>query len=206
MLKKIYLLLSFLLVFSCSCFASYEDKLLELETLRYGRTFQNESISQRLLRLEEDYFGLSQSGDITSRINMLSQIASNNYPNQLSYDRRVYQPQRKSSKLRNFLKDLASTFTDPGVMTGYIPPIQSYDDTYYNNSFNNDYYNRFFTPPKYSPNYAPSHVYTPHIPAPMISDYSPGYSNSNYYYDNWGNYRTDNRNLYSRSAVKILRD
>ena len=89
MFKKVCSFLFFILFFSNFAFASYEDSLFELETLKYGKSFQNESISQRLLRLEEDYFGLSQSGDISSRISMLNKIAQNNYPNTMNLERRI---------------------------------------------------------------------------------------------------------------------
>ena len=207
MLKKIFLLFFINLVFSIECFASYEDRLFELEKLRYGKNFQNESISERLLRLEEDYFGMTQAGDINSRINMLMQIAKNNYPNQFSYDRKSYSPRQKKGGVKNFLKDLASTFIDSGSMTGYIPPMNTYDDFYHNSTFDSNYYDRFFTPPKYSPNYVPPHSHRGYnIHHQMASGYNPGYSTSTVQYDSFGNPTTFNRDLYARSAVKILRD
>lgn len=208
MLKKIYFLFFIFFVFACESFASYEDKLSELEHLRYGKTFQSESLSERLFRLEEDYFGLSQSGDINSRINMLMKMAHNNYPNQLSYDRKEYYSQSKQGRLKNFFRNMASAFFDSGAMTGYIPPVDVYDNTCgYNNSFETDYYNRFFSPPKYSPSYIPAHSYNyPHVHQPILNSYSPGYSTSNIQYDRYGYPSVSNRDLYARSAVKILRD
>lgn len=209
MFKKFLVFLFLMISFLQVCYASYEDRLFELENLRYGRTFGNESLAQRLLRLEEDYFGLSQSGDISSRIDMLFQIAQNNYPDPINLDRRL--SSKKHSRIKSALKDFASIFTDNGVVTGFVPPISTYDNNYnystYNNSFENDYYNRFFTPPRYSPNYIPAHSYNGHYThLPIINDYSSGYSTSNVQYDRYGYPSISNRDLYSRSAVKILRD
>lgn len=207
MFKKVCFLFLFLMFVSNICFASYEEKLNQLEYLKYGKNFQNESLSQRLLRLEEDSFGLSQSGDINSRIDMLFKIAQNNYPNQLSYDRKVYPQYKKRSKLKNFLNDLASTFTDSGMMTGYIPPMQSYDNSFYNDSFGGDYYNRFFNMHKHSHGYNPSHTCSGYYDyQPMLNDYNSSYSTSNIQYDRYGYPSISSRDLYSRSAVKILRD
>ena len=209
MVKNFLILLFIMSSLAQICFASYEDRLFELENLRYGRAFANESLAERLLRLEEDYFGLSQSGDINSRINMLFQIAQNNYPNPMNLDRRVQI--KKQSRIRNALRNFASIFTDGGVVTGFVPPISTFDNNYnyssYNSAFENDYYNRFFTPPKYSPNYIPAHSYGGHyVHQPIINDYNSGYSTSNVQYDRYGYPSISNRDLYSRSAVRILRD
>lgn len=207
MFKKVCFLSFFILFLSNVCFASYEDRLLQLESLRYGKSFQNESLSQRLLRLEEDYFGLSQSGDIDSRLNMLFQIAQNDYPNPRYLEKQTIP--RKKSRIRNVLNEIASVFADRGVVTGFVPPMSVYDNNYgnYNSAFESDYYNRFFSPPKYSPNYVAPHSYCGHYPQQQImNDYNSNYSTSNIQYDRYGYPSINNRDLYARSAVKILRD
>jgi hypothetical protein len=127
----------------------------------------------------------------------------------MNLDRRVL-PQKKS-RIKSTLNDLASIFTSNGVVTGFVPPISSYDENYnysnYNSSLENDYYNRLLTPPKYSPNFIPPHSYRGNnIHHPVTSCYNSGYSTSNIQYDRNGLPRVANRDLYSRSAVKILRD
>jgi hypothetical protein len=122
---------------------------------------------------------------------MLDQIAQTNYPNSMNFNRQM--PIQKKSKIKSILKDFASVFTGNGVITGYIPPMSSYDDIYYNDSLRNNY-NGFHNAPKYTPNYVYPYGYDSHYP------------NYNIQYDRNGLPKISNRDLYSRSAVKILRD
>ena len=117
---------------------------------------------------------------------MLNQIAQNNYPNPMNIDRQI--TTKKQNRIINAFKDFASALTDTGVVTGFVPPITNYNNSFY------DYNDPFYNQKKHSCNY-----YYPY-------GFDSRYSNSNVQYDRYGNPSVSNRDLYSRSAVTILRD
>lgn len=131
-----------LLLFSQTVFADYEIDLDRLERNKYGEIYSDESISQRLERLERDYFGLEQSGDIEHRINMLNRMNVHSVTN--SIIPQVEPELEKKKGIKRFWNDFKSSFSDDGVITGFTPPITSYGYTndFYTNNPNG--YNNFF--------------------------------------------------------------
>lgn len=124
-----------LLLFNQAVFADYEIDLDRLEKNKYGEIYSDESISQRLERLERDYFGLEQSGDIEHRVNMLNRMNVHSVTN--SIIPQVEPELEKKKGIKKFWNDFKSSFSDDGVITGFTPPITSYgytNDFYTNNS------------------------------------------------------------------------
>ena len=76
LLKRFFLIFIFILLNNCAY--SYSDYDLDnIEYLKYGQNFSYEPLGNRLNRLETDFFGMAQSGNIEDRVYRLSQIAQN---------------------------------------------------------------------------------------------------------------------------------
>lgn len=148
MLKKI----SFIIVLFCQFFLisfAYNDNTIDnLEYSKYGKIYSNEDFGSRLRRLEKDILGMSQTGDVTSRINKLQQVAGyGNYSAIIPPEDNFY-PGEKKSAIRRFFDNVSSAFYDPGTITGYTPSLTGsgyyYDSVYGNNYFNSlNGYNRY---------------------------------------------------------------
>lgn len=180
-----------LVLFFCSIsfvFAYSEDEVSFLEMKKYGQTYNNQSLADRLFRLETDILGMRQSGDLDSRINTLNNIFSNPAPNAIvppSVD--IYSSRRKGL-LGRFLDDFSS-----GYVTGFIPPINTgyYSDDYHNNYCpygNNQVHSTY-----HYRGYHPHHRHLHSRPYNPYGDY---------------NYRPTyfNRNVSTGSAIHILQD
>ena len=79
-----------------------DDRLAEIEQREYGQVFEDDSLSARLMRLETDLLGMSQSGDIDSRIDILSKL-SNSYMgvNPVNYGKEEIKTTKRSA-IKNF--------------------------------------------------------------------------------------------------------
>ncbi len=165
MLKKIILLSMCVLLINVAGYGYSEENLSLIEYQKYGESYENDSLSSRLSRLENDLFGMTQSGDIDKRIEMIVRMSnSNNYEFNTPQNYEIPK-QKKKSNFKNFWNNITSDITDLGTMTGFIPPIYGYGSysgnysngynnyygsnyprrytTGYNNGFNNKYHNRF---------------------------------------------------------------
>lgn len=118
-----------------SCYS--EDELSMIEMKKYGQSFVNDSLLDRLIRLETDMFGMGQSGDLESRINLINQMNNNS-----SYSS-IVTPEYNYSGKKGFLRNLFDNFST-GTMTGFTPPIGTagYSTSTYGNycpySYHND--------------------------------------------------------------------
>ena len=153
MLKKIFITN---IIIICGALAGYcfsEDNISALEYSKYGQAFNNESLSERLSRLETDIFGMEQSGDLDTRLANLGRMSSTVIQNPSAiFDNNLPYPGKKKSAIRNFLDNVSSTFTDTGTFTGFTPSM-----TYggiYDNQFSGltggSYYSSNYCPYRYN--------------------------------------------------------
>ena len=77
MIRKILFISILFFLSQFACFAFSDEELSYLEISKYGQTYENDSFSQRLLRLENDILGMAQSGEIDNRIKLLYKVTSN---------------------------------------------------------------------------------------------------------------------------------
>ena len=222
MLKKIILLFTCILFTKIAGFCYSEENLSFIEYQKYGESYENDSLSSRLSRLENDLFGMTQSGDIDKRIEMIVRMSnSNNYEFNTPQNYGNTKVKKKSN-FKNFWNNITSDITDFGTMTGFIPPMYGYGSyngnyyggynrysTRYNNGFNNGYNRRYHPQYPYN-NYhehfhphcchnhvnSPSHFYPNNtVSAPMIYPASQPIVPT----DSYNNYFTS-------STVRILND
>lgn len=211
MLKKL-LVANILYLLTINCvFAYSEDVLNNLELSRYGQSFEYESLSERLNRLETDYFGMAQSGDLDDRISKLSQISTNNRNYNTSYPYENDRP--KKSVMRNFWDNFTSVF-DNGSVTGYTPPMSFYQN---NSSWENVFKQQYMDYMRNTPNYCPYHNrYHHNIPNRLNPNYPYGAYNPEFSrYPYMGNYPINRYyhptpysppNVYTRAGVHIIND
>lgn len=189
MYKKIIILTVIVFQFLNVSYASYvDDSLNNIELKHYGRTYVEDSIGSRLIRLETDFFGMAQSGSVEQRLYSLEKMAAVNkfvpqFQEDLFGDRIYSSNEEKPSKIKQFFNTITSPFYSYGTVTGYTPPI---------NGISNHY--------RHSNNYCPYHnTYHPktHYHHNMNNSYFPDVS-PQYYPTNTVS------NVLTRSAVKIL--
>lgn len=116
-------------------FCYSEDELSMIEMKKYGQSFVDDSLSDRLIRLETDMFGMGQSGDIESRINLINRMNANS-----TYSS-IVAPEYNYSNKKGFLGNIFDGFSS-GTMTGFTPPMTGYSSNYgnycpYNHHYNN---------------------------------------------------------------------
>lgn len=124
MARKIYFVLLLFFVLITNVYAYSDDDLSILEKQNYGMSFEDESLSDRLNRLEENFFGMAQSGDLESRFDNLFQISRGQKESAIitpDYDYYSVSKPKKGA-IKNFLDNVAAPFSQ-GVVTGFTPPI-----------------------------------------------------------------------------------
>ncbi len=133
------LLISYFCMFVTNvCFAFSENDLENLEISKYGKIYSNEDYSTRLRRLETDLLGMTQSGNIDKRINILKEINSNSKVASYMYSDDFEMQPKNQGKVKNFLNNISSSMFDSGMVTGFTPPItSSYPNRFFNNEFMN---------------------------------------------------------------------
>ena len=211
MFKK-FILLNLIYIFSLGFVLANSDEILDnLELQKYGKTFEYESLSERLNRLETDYFGMSQSGDLDDRLNKLAQISMNNktYPNVYPYENQS----KKKNVMKSFWDNFSSVF-ESGRVTGYTPPMSFYQN---NSAWENVFRQQYWDYMNNSPNHCPYHNRYHHtIPNRLNPNYPYGaYNPHNYRYHYTGNYPINRYyqpnfysppNIYTRTGVHIIND
>ena len=156
-------------------FAYSDDEISFLEQNQYGQSFESDSLAQRLNRLETDLFGMAQSGDIDSRLDMLFKLSNNSKASAIvtpDYNYYSVSEPKKANAFKNFWNNFTEPFSQ-GVVTGYTPPI-NYSSSF--SSYGNDFMNFLNNPQQYCP-------------------YHNTYHNNNHYhnYNNLGNNKFLNR-------------
>lgn len=160
------------------------DEYEELEKKIFKKTFKNENSLKRLARLEKEIFGMEQKGnekerfenlltasDYYSSSNLNYKQAEDITPQYYTYEdstknyrqedfAKSYNdenPPQKVSKIKQFMNNVAETFSD-GYVTGYTPPVNYgyYNPIVYSNSsypIVNRRYNSYVRPYYKSPQY-----------------------------------------------------
>lgn len=146
-MRKILLLFFFVPFFVISLNASasdVEDKLSRLEISAFNTVYPYDDLSDRLYRLEMEYFGAKQSGNLNKRLdNLMKNAYYCDTPQMEEYSSVIYEtPETLSSKgLKGFWNRIKNDF-EMGSVTGYTPPMQN---SYYNNIYGSGY-SSFYTP------------------------------------------------------------
>ena len=172
--KKFILSLVLILFFPCVAFAYTEQQISNLEINQYGQTFVDDSLSDRLNRLEMDMLGMRQSGDIDNRISMLNRVSFGEIPTP-SFD--YYKPERRSA-IKNIWNNVSSIL-DNGYMTGFIPSLEnSYTSNYYRSNSPQycPYHNSYHQGPARFNHYNPHVGYNPYGLSSQRPTY--GYTNT----------------------------
>lgn len=130
-----------------------------------GRSYKKDNLENRLTRLEQKMLGAVQSGKPDERYQTIL-TASNHYTdfgnNTPSFGNTIGLTQ--GNGLKNTLQNIFGSMFNNGYMTGFTPPISSYD------------YN---VPYGFSPNYGP---YGPRMPYySPYHNYNRGYGNNGYH-------------------------
>ncbi len=134
--NRIFIIGLVYLIFIMPVEAFNENNLDDIEYSKYGQSFSNESLSERLNRIETDFFGMEQSGDLDSRLNNIQMLSSDKIQNpSVAFSQSEY-PGEKKGIFRNFLDNVSSSFSDTGTFTGYTPSML-YNSGYSNNLYRN---------------------------------------------------------------------
>ena len=143
MIKILLYIAIFTVCFISYAFAYSENDISRLEFQKYGRCYEDDSLAERLSRLETDYLGMTHSGDIEKRVYNLLAIGNSNSNGFESYN--DFQPEqvpsKKKGKLKTFWNNISAGLNDMGTMTGFIPPITTYGT--YNGYYPQNTYNSF---------------------------------------------------------------
>lgn len=230
MIKKIFitLILSVNIVLASSGFS--QDDLARIEFSRYGEAYENQSLSERLNRLETDIFGMSQSGSLNERLNMLAKMSENNINNRIVSSSENFYPGEKPSKIKNFWSNITEPFSMTSTMTGYTPSWNYSGYGYPNNMYRNEFLNFMNNTDRYCPYHNRYHntnrlfnrlnnknngllnsnttrpYYHNHLHTqrPYYNRYQP--YNQNRYGNYYNQYPSIPPNIAARSSVHIIKD
>ncbi len=131
------------------CFST--DDLAKMEYARYGEAFENQSLSERLNRLETDIFGMSQTGSLNERLSMLSKMSDNTLNNRIISPYENYYPGEKPSKIKSFWNNITEPFSTSASMTGFTPSWNSSGYDYSGNMYRNEFLNFMNNPNQFCP-------------------------------------------------------
>lgn len=175
MLKKLFIIKIIFLFTAIIGFCFSEDEITNIELSKYGESYANESIAERLNRLETDFFGMAQSGDLDSRIDMLKHISGNSRQSAIINPRENYYPGQKRSAIRRFWDNVTSTFDTTGTMTGFTPSMTTsgYNYGYSNNAYGNEFLNFMNGYNNYCPYHNRYHNHNRYL-------HNPFYNNNNF--------------------------
>ena len=216
LIKFLYLCLFYFFIQSMG-FCFQEDILNELEYQKYGTTFRNESLAQRINKLETDILGMEQKGSIEERLDLLHRILINKREIALQTPYYGNKKTKKKSAIRNFFDNLS----DIGSLTGFTPSLNStsynngsYYDSYGNNNLSNWGHRAFDNFLNNQNSYCPKHnsYHDNHFNHPIHNKHFRNYNfDNNYHYPHQQAY-IPQRNFYvppniqSRSSIRIIRD
>ncbi len=213
------------MLFVCICkgFAYSDNELNNIELRKYGQVFDNESLSDRLSRLETDFFGMAQSGNIDDRVYKLSLISGNSRMPSMAEP--YYNDYPKKNIIKTFFDNVASDFSDYGTMTGFTPSITTYGYGNLDNLYRNEFLNFMDNSQRYCPYHnkyhTKNHILNRNYHNPFKNSrnlrhntaYNGGYRGN---YPINGNYNRYNRQYFpsyqsipdisTRSSVHIIRD
>lgn len=172
MFKKLIVLMLFVFQIYSAALAFSENTLDSMEISKYGKSYSNEDLGSRLRRLETDVFGMSQTGDVDTRVSNLFKMTSDNVsvPLLQPYDN-FYTPEKKST-VRKFFDNISSSFSSPYI-TGYTPSFFG-SNGYPNNIYGREYMNFLNNGSNYCPMNNP---YYPRHYRRFNNHYHNGYNN-----------------------------
>ena len=157
MFKKIFALSAAVFAFSIAAYSFSEEDIAAIESAKYGSIFTDESLGERLNRLETDFFGMAQAGSIDERIANLSRINTNikngvHFPANGSY----YNNSKREGILKRIWNNLSSNSLDSGFddefLTGFTPPmVNTLSSSGYLNNLGNSYGRFYNNLPAYCP-------------------------------------------------------
>ena len=215
-IKFLYLFLFYFFI-QLMGFCFKEDILNELEYQKYGTTFQNESLGERLNKLETDILGMEQKGSIDERLDLLRRISNNKRQTAIQTPYYENKQNENRSAIRKFFDNLG----DIGTITGFTPSLNTttyHDGSYYNSYGHNNLsnwghrtFNNFLNNPN---NYCPYHnsYHNNHFNHPIHNRHFEIHNNHNNYHHPHPQQYIPQRNFYvppnvqSRTSVRIIRD
>lgn len=228
MIKKILLFQCTILLLSLPVPAFEESDIDFLENSLYHKLYSEESLGERLNRLENDMLGMGQAGSIDERVEKLLTLNENRFnvatPN---FTETEHSPEKKEGKIKKFFNGVSDMFSS-GTITGFTPPLGS---SYYSNgyssygNYNNRYFNNYTNPsapglfdalPSYCQyygrrkNYGYNHpinstYYNPRFHSPH--NYRHTYHPNGFYGNGYNNFPTYTMpNIITNSGVHILKD
>lgn len=132
MFKKFLLINIIIFATTLTGYAFSESDIDFLEQQNYGTVYSAESFAERLQRLENDMLGMSQGGDLDSRVEKLIKLNQNNVnAHNLAYlPQDMNMPDKKENAIRKFFNGISETFFDDGTLTGFTPSYGIYDPIY----------------------------------------------------------------------------
>ncbi len=151
MIKKIFILTAVLFYGINYANSFSDDDLARIEYSRYGEAFENQSLSERLNRLETDIFGMAQSGSVDDRVSMLAKMSDNNLNSRIISPSENFYPGVKQSKMKSFWNNITEPFSTTSSMTGFTPSWTSSGYGYANNMYRNEFLNFLNNQNQYCP-------------------------------------------------------
>ena len=163
MFKKILYIAVISLMFAVPAISFSENDISILEIERYGKNYPYESLGERLTRLETEYFGMTQSGDIDSRIENLMRI-NQNKQNGVNFKMGNKNKNEEKGFFKNIFKDFTSNFRNNGSITGYTAPMNTITSTGYGDLYERMNHSQWNYPHDLGYNYRnPYYKRTPYV-------------------------------------------
>lgn len=136
------------------------QNLSNIEFRLFNRIYPNDSIENRIIRIEKEMLGAMQNGDLRERYETIADAAKHYnafpYVNNNGIAQGYQQPYVQTSTTggKGFLHNLLSTVAG-GALTGYTPPLYNspygycsspYMDSQYNNQYGNGFWGQNMIP------------------------------------------------------------
>lgn len=201
MLRKFIILNAVILQFLILSSAYSQNNLDSIEMSKYGTIYSNDDLGTRLRRLETDLFGMAQSGDLDTRMNMIEQMAGNDNLTSSVIPFDTYYPAKKESAIKRFFNNISSPLPSQSYITGYTPPINNMG--FSNNLYGNNYPNFMNNP---NNTFCPFHNnLRPNIPNQYHNHYYNNYNKYNKYNNyNYNRYTGNRYSPYRNNISRIL--
>lgn len=102
-----------------------KNTLSAIENKVLKKNYSQNDVENRIERLEQQIFGASQSGELTSRFETLKAAAKDYNPNPYmnDYNQNPFANTPKNGGLRNVVRNLGNMMMGGGMMTGFSPSI-----------------------------------------------------------------------------------
>lgn len=137
------------------------NELARIENKLFARTYPQDDIETRVIRLEKEMLGAMQNGDLEERYQVIASAAkhynafpyqTNNYQDNAyqAYQQDAYNSAGNSTGTKGFFKNILGIVAG-GALTGFTPPLYNYPNGNYNNygypsTYSGNAYNSGFWP------------------------------------------------------------